>query len=122
MPVNRNALIRYRTIDSCLQNRRRKWMLDDLIEACSAALYEFQGINTGVSRRTVQADIEMMRSNKLGYEAPIIVVDKKYYTYEDKNYSITNIPLNNQDMQVLGEVTSLLQQFKGFSHLAIRKF
>jgi len=116
MPVNRNALIRYRTIDSCLQNRQKKWTLDKLINACSDALYEFQGIDTGVSRRTIQADIEMMRSNKLGYEAPIIVVDKKYYTYEDKNYSIANIPLNNQDMQVLGEVTSLLQQFKGFNH------
>jgi predicted DNA-binding transcriptional regulator YafY len=64
----------------------------------------------------VQADIEMMRSNKLGYEAPIIVADKKYYTYEDKNYSIANIPLNQQDMQVLGEVSDLLKQFKGFSH------
>lgn len=116
MPVNRNALIRYRTIDSCLQNRQKKWTLDKLIDACSDALYEFQGIDTGVSRRTIQADIEMMRSNKLGYEAPIVVVDKKYYTYSDKSYSITNIPLNNQDMQVLGEVTSLLQQFKGFNH------
>jgi len=116
MPVNRNALIRYRTIDSCLQNRRRKWTLDDLIDACSDAIYEYQGIMTGVSRRTIQADIEMMRSNKLGYEAPIVVVDRKYYTYEDKNYSITNIPLNNQDMQVLGEVSDLLKQFKGFSH------
>jgi predicted DNA-binding transcriptional regulator YafY len=44
------------------------------------------------------------------------VVDKKYYTYDDKNYSIANIPLNNHDIQVLGEVTSLLQQFKGFNH------
>jgi predicted DNA-binding transcriptional regulator YafY len=118
MPVNRNALIRYRTIDSCLQNRYKKWTLDDLIDACADALYEFQGINTGVSRRTVQADMEMMRSNKLGYEAPIIVVDKKYYTYADKNYSITNIPLNNQDMQVLSEVSDLLKQFKGFNHFA----
>ncbi len=118
MPVNRNALIRYRTIDSCLQNRYKKWTLDDLIAACADALYEYQGINTGVSRRTVQADMEIMRSNKLGYEAPIIVVDKKYYTYADKSYSITNIPLNNHDMQVLGEVTSLLQQFKGFNHFA----
>lgn len=118
MPFNRNALIRYRTIDSCLQNRRRKWTLDDLIDACSDAIYEYQGIMTGVSRRTIQADIEMMRSNKLGYEAPIVVVDKKYYTYEDKSYSITNIPLNNQDMQVLGEVSDLLKQFKGFSHFA----
>jgi len=115
MPVNRNALIRYRTIDNCLQNRHRKWTLDDLIEACSDALYEFEGIDKGVSRRSVQADIEMMRSNKLGYEAPIIVVDKKYYTYRDKNYSITNSPLSQQDMQVLSEVSALLKQFKGFN-------
>ncbi|MEN0052393.1 MAG: RNA 2'-phosphotransferase [Mucilaginibacter sp.] len=118
MPVNRNALIRYRTIDQCLQNRFKKWTLDDLIDACGEALYEYQGINTGVSRRTVQADMEMMRSNKLGYEAPIIVVDKKYYTYSDKNYSITNSPLNQQDMQVLTEVSGLLKQFKGFNHFA----
>ncbi|MGZ3757925.1 MAG: helix-turn-helix transcriptional regulator, partial [Mucilaginibacter sp.] len=116
MPVNRNALIRYRTIDQCLQNRRRQWTLDDLIEACGDALYEYQGIDTGVSRRTVQADMEMMRSNKLGYEAPIVVVDKKYYTYSDKYYSIANSPLNQQDMQVLSEVSDLLKQFKGFNH------
>jgi predicted DNA-binding transcriptional regulator YafY len=115
MPINRNALIRYRTIDQCLQNRYKKWTLDALIDACADALYEYQGINTGVSRRTIQADIEMMRSNKLGYEAPLIVVDKKYYTYADKNFSITNIPLNQQDMQVLGEAATLLKQFKGFS-------
>lgn len=116
MPVNRNALIRYRTIDQCLQNRRRKWTLDDLIDACSDAIYEYQGIDTGVSRRTIQADMEMMRSNKLGYEAPIVVVDKKYYTYSDKDYSITNSPINQQDMQVLTEVSDLLKQFKGFNH------
>ncbi|PKK37370.1 WYL domain-containing protein [Siphonobacter sp. SORGH_AS_0500] len=116
MPLNRNALIRYRTIDQCLQNRYRKWTLDNLMDACSEALYEFQGIEKGVSRRTVQADLEMMRSSKLGYEAPIIVVDRKYYTYADKNFSITNIPLNAQDMQVLSEVAGLLQQFKGFHH------
>lgn len=118
MPVNRNALIRYRTIDQCLQNRFRKWTLDNLIEACSEALYEYEGIEKGVSRRSVQADIEMMRSDKLGYEAPIIVVDKKYYTYSDKGYSIANIPLSQQDLKVLGEVSALLQQFKGFSHFA----
>jgi RNA:NAD 2'-phosphotransferase (TPT1/KptA family)/predicted DNA-binding transcriptional regulator YafY len=118
MPVNRNALIRYRTIDICLQNRFKKWTLDDLIEACADALYEYQGINTGVSRRTIQADLEMMRSNKLGYEAPIVVVDKKYYAYADKNYTIANIPLNQQDMQVLSEVADLLKQFKGFGHFA----
>lgn len=116
MPANRNALVRYRTIDKCLQNRFRRWTLDDLIEACSDALYEYEGIEKGVSRRTVQLDIQFMRSDKLGYNAPIIVVDRKFYTYEDPDYSITNIPLTDQDLGMLDEVVEILKQFKGFTH------
>ena len=116
MPVNRNALIRYKTIDKCLQNHYRKWTLEDLIDACSDALYEYEGIDKGVSKRTVQADIQMMRSDKLGYNAPIIVVDKKYYTYEDPHYSITNIPLTEQDLDKLNEAIAFMKQFQGFSH------
>ena len=66
MPVNKNALIRYKTIDRCLRNKYRRWTLDDLVEACSNALYEMEGITRGVSVRTVQADIQVMRSDKLG--------------------------------------------------------
>jgi predicted DNA-binding transcriptional regulator YafY len=116
MPINKLALIRYKTIDNCLQNRFRKWTLDDLVEACSRTLEEYEGISTGVSKRTVQLDIQTMRSEKLGYNAPIIVVDKKYYAYEDKNYSITNIPLSSQDLGTLTEVVEVLRQFKGFSY------
>jgi len=116
MPVNRNALIRYKTIDNCLRNRYRQWTLDDLIDACSDALYEYEGIDKGVSRRTVQMDLQMMRSDKLGYHAPIIVTEKKYYTYEDPDYSITNIPLTDRDLGKLTEVVDILKQFKGFSH------
>jgi predicted DNA-binding transcriptional regulator YafY len=116
MPINRNALIRYQTIDKCLQNRFRKWTLEDLIEAVSEALYEYEGIEKGVSMRTVQADIQMMRSEKLGYNAPIIVVDKKYYMYEDPKYSITNIPLTDNDLGKLKEIVEMLKQFKGFTH------
>ena len=116
MPVNRNALIRYRTIDNCLRNRQRRWTLEDLIDACSEALYEYEGIDKGVGRRSVQMDIQFMRSDKLGYNAPIVVLEKKYYTYEDPDYSITNIPLTDQDLGKLTEVVGILKQFKGFSH------
>jgi predicted DNA-binding transcriptional regulator YafY len=116
MPVNRNALVRYRTIDNCLKNRHRKWTLEALIDACSDALYEYEGIDKGVSRRTVQMDLQVMRSDKLGYNAPILVLEKKYYTYEDPDYSITNIPLTDQDLGKLTEVVEILKQFKGFSH------
>ena len=116
MPVNRNALIRYRTIDNCLKNRQRRWTLEDLIEACSEALYEYEGIDKGVSKRSIQMDIQFMRSDKLGYNAPIIVLEKKYYTYENPDYSIANIPLTDQDLGKLTEVVGILKQFKGFSH------
>ena len=116
MPVNRNALIRYKTIDKCLQNRYRKWTLEDLIDACSDALYEYEGIDKGVSKRTVQGDIQIMRSNKLGYNAPITVEEKKYYTYEDAHYSITNIPLTDQDLGMLTDAVQFMKQFRGFSH------
>jgi hypothetical protein len=52
-----------------------------------------------------------MRSEKLGYNAPIIVTDKKYYSYEDKKYSITNIPLSGSDLNTLSEVVQILRQF-----------
>ena len=116
MPVNRNALIRYKTIDACLRNRQRRWTLDMLIDKVSDALYEYEGIDKGISRRTIQADIQMMRSDKLGYNAPIIIVEKKYYTYEDAEYSITNIPLSTQDLERMNEAVEVLKQFKGFSH------
>jgi predicted DNA-binding transcriptional regulator YafY len=116
MPVNRNALIRYRTIDKCLQNRRRKWTIEDLIDACNDALYEYDGIEKGVSLRTIRMDIAAMRSEQLGYNAPIVVTDKKFYTYDDPDYSIANIPLTPQDLNILQEVSHLLHQFKGFSH------
>lgn len=116
MPINKLALVRYKTIDNCLQNRFRKWTLEDLVEACSNAIYEYEGITKGVSVRTVQLDIQNMRSEKLGYNAPIVVRDKKFYSYEDKGYSITNIPLTSQDLGTLNEVVEVLKQFKGFSY------
>ncbi|NQY05978.1 MAG: WYL domain-containing protein, partial [Flavobacteriaceae bacterium] len=116
MAVNKNALIRYKTIDKCLQNRFREWTLDDLIDACSDALYEYEGKDTYVSKRTVQLDIQMMRSDKLGYNAPIVVYNRKYYTYEEEEYSITNSPLSDQDLSKLSETVAFLKQFQGFSH------
>jgi predicted DNA-binding transcriptional regulator YafY len=115
MALNKNALIRYKTIDKCLQNRYRLWTLEDLIDACSDALYELEGKDVNVSKRSIQMDIQLMRSDKLGYNAPIVVYDKKYYKYEDETFSITNIPLTENDMNVLSETVEMLKQFKDFS-------
>ena len=118
MPISKNALIRYKTIDNCLRNRYRKWTLEDLIDACSDALSEFEGRDENVSRRTVQADIQMMRSDKLGYNAPIVVRQKKYYTYADPEYSITDVPLTEQDTAMMADAVGVLKQLSGFAAFA----
>lgn len=115
MATNKNALIRYRTIDRCLQNRSRRWTLDDLIHACSEALYEAEGKQSPISRRTIQLDLQTMRSEKLGYCAPIEVYERKYYRYSDPDYSISNLPLQDIDLDILSESVAVLRQFKDFS-------
>lgn len=116
MPANKNALIRYKTIDRCLRNRYRRWTLDDLVEACSDALYEMEGILRGVSVRTVQADIQMMRSDKLGYNAPIEVYDGKFYRYAENDYSISKSPLSDDMCELLTLAIEQLDKYDTDGH------
>lgn len=118
MPANKNALIRYKTIDNCLRNKYRRWTLEDLVDACSDALYDLEGIRKGVSVRTVQGDIQMMRSDKLGYNAPIEVYDHKYYRYSDEDYSITNMPMSQNDYDVMQEAVDMLRQLQDFDQFS----
>ncbi|MBR6978917.1 MAG: WYL domain-containing protein [Prevotella sp.] len=118
MPANKNALIRYKTIDNCLRNRYRRWTIEDLVEACSEALYDMEGITKGVSLRTVQGDLQIMRSDKLGYYAPIEVYDNKYYRYSDPEYSITEMPLTQNDYDLMKEATDILGQLQDFDQFA----
>lgn len=112
MPANKNALMRYKTIDRCLRNRYRRWTLDDLVDACSDALYDMEGITKGVSMRTVQGDLQIMRSDKLGYNAPIEVYDNKYYRYADPDYSIFDNPLNEEDYELVSRAVNMLKGLK----------
>ena len=87
MPINRNVLLRYKTIDRMLRGGRQA-TLEELIDACSDELYDYNGYGN-VGKRTIQNDIKEMRySQALGYYAPINVIGRKYYTYSDRNYSI----------------------------------
>jgi len=97
MPSNLNALIRYKTIDKCLSNPYRKWNIDDLIEACSSALKEYRGIYTRISERTLREDLRIMRSDILGFNAPIVQQDGNY-SYEDPDYSIFNVSIQEGDL------------------------
>lgn len=109
MPANLNALIRYRQIDRCLRNRHRPCSIGMLQEACSEALGECRGIYKLVSERTIRDDLRVMKSDMLGFNAPI-VVEGGYYSYSDPEYSIFNITI--KQMELLKEVYNILEEIK----------
>lgn len=118
MPHSKNSLLRYKTIDSCLCNRKRKWTLQDLIKACEQALHDSGKSNIAmVSLKTIKTDLHYMRS-EAGFSAPIVVVDHKYYTYADPDFSITKVPLTPDTVTKLSEAVSLLKQLTGFTDMA----
>ena len=96
-------------IDRCLRDRSRQWSLDDLIEACSSTEKN--------SRRSVQADLELMRSTERGYSAPIVVVDKKYYIYKDENYSLVNQALSELDKKNLELALATIKDYCAFARM-----
>jgi predicted DNA-binding transcriptional regulator YafY len=117
MPATKLASFRYRVIDSCLSNRNRKWTMEDLINKVSEKLEEEFFIEKGVSKRTLQYDINVMRSaHPRGFDAPILC-EQGYYSYEDPEFSIANSPFNADDLNDLQEAISVLKQFKGLPHM-----
>jgi hypothetical protein len=108
MPANLNALIRYKTINSCLYGGRRR-KINELINVCSDALIEIRGRDELVSERTVRDDLRVIRSDILGFNAPIVQA-KGYYFYSDPSYSIMTVSIT--DSGLLDQIISFLQSIK----------
>ncbi|TAE37418.1 MAG: WYL domain-containing protein [Sphingobacteriales bacterium] len=116
MPVNLDALVRYHTIDKCLQNRLRDWTWENLAEACFEALDEVRhrSEKNTVSKRTIENDIRILRSSILGYNAPI-VCKNGLYSYSNADYSIKNATLTQADIRHIAFAVETLKQYRGFS-------
>ncbi len=107
MPTNLNALVRYKTIDNCLRNNTTLWTIEKLQEACTEATGEFRGLYKEISERTIRDDIRVMRSEILGFNAPIICKDG-CYQYSDANYSIFDVPIRAKE--VIERTIALLEE------------
>jgi predicted DNA-binding transcriptional regulator YafY len=115
MATNKHALIRFKALDKCFRNTGRQYFMEDLIEACSQAIYDYSGISTTLSRRQIFDDITYMESED-GYRIELKRLKsgkKVYYRYSDPNFSIDNLPLNTKEEQQLKEALLTLSRFKG---------
>ena len=105
MPTNLNALIRYKQIDACLKNPFANCTISHLQEICTQSLGENRGIYKQVSERTIRDDIRVLKSDILGFNAPI-VFEKGKYSYSNPDYTIFSTPLTEKEL--LKEILSML--------------
>ncbi|GAA4829420.1 WYL domain-containing protein [Algivirga pacifica] len=118
MPANKNAQLRLKVINECLQSVRLEarsmyeptvtYSIEDLINAC---VEKIKGIKS-VSLRTIKGDIQIMRDE---YKAPIFY-DKAHnsYYYDDPNYSIYKQQLTAEDHNQLHHLLHQLRNVEGF--------
>lgn len=113
MPANKYALLRYRIIDKCIRNKYKPYPTkENLRQACEDFLYN--SFRERVSTSTIDKDLYAMRNEEgLGYLAPIAHsrIHKGYY-YTDPNYSIDQLPLNEEDIDAVRFAALTLSQFK----------
>lgn len=115
MATNKLAIIRYQTLDKCFSNTGRRYYMENLIEECNNAIYEYSGIDKGVKKRQVFEDIKFMESPQ-GWNIPLERIrdgHRVYFRYEDKKFSINNQPLNETESNQLKEALLTLSRFKG---------
>jgi hypothetical protein len=108
MPLNLSALIRYKTLNNCFSSIR-KYTIDELVERCSEALSEYKGEPTSISERTIREDIKHMRSDLLGFNAPI-EQKEGYYFYSDRDYDLLNVFIRDEVLAF--EILNLLMDIK----------
>lgn len=114
MATNKHAMIRYQALDKCFRNKYRRFFMEDLIEACNQAVYEFTGENPNIQRRQIYDDINYMESPE-GWSIPLEKIrygKKKYYRYS-KKFSINEKPLDEEEMDMLTQAIAVLNRFKG---------
>lgn len=117
MASNKHALIRYKVLDDCFSNFRRKFYFNDLLERCNEALRELYGSeHSGIKTRTLRSDISYMRdrAGEFGVEVEVLEDGNgKFYRYSEREFSIYKHGLAEEDIAQIKETILLLQRFNG---------
>ena len=113
MAQGKNAYIRYKVLDRCFRDSRKRFFIEDLVKACNEELYNYDG--SSVSDRTIREDIHFMQRQAGGgvplkkeYEG-----HKAYYSYSDRNFSIMDLPMSQSEVEMLSDTIQMLSRFKG---------
>ncbi len=115
MAITKNAYLRYRILDRCFRDTSRKYGFDDLLNDVNKSLADADMEAPGIEVRQLRKDLQYFRSME-GYDAPLETVKEgrfSYYTYSDKNFSISNQPLQDNEAEQLKAALEMLGRFDG---------
>ena len=110
--VKKNAIMRYKILDSLMSNRNRYYSISELLEKVNEAL-ELDGMEP-VSRRCIEKDLNTLECAP--YEAAIERVwyhGKKCIRYAEEGFSIFTKKLTEEEENLLSEVLNTIGQFDG---------
>ena len=115
MPINKDAYIRYITLDKCFRNTGRRYFIDDLLEECNKTLREDNPNSKGIQLRQLYDDIKFMESEEAWFVS--IKREKEgrrtHYHYEDTSFSINNSKINEAEAEQIKSALQVLSRFKG---------
>lgn len=112
MPKNKDFALRIELIDECLRNNFRKWTLEKLVAEVNEKLKE--RYNKTASKHTVQNDIKYLIEDKNAPIAKKREGNTTYFYYLDKNFSIKNLPIQEEEVTLLKDAISILSQVSEF--------
>jgi predicted DNA-binding transcriptional regulator YafY len=110
MPFIKNTLFRHRIIDKCLRNPYKPFPSKETLRiACEQALFGSED-KQNICDSTIEKDLFAMRQE---YDAPIKYskLHRGYY-YEDPDFTINDVPLNESDLDAVRFAANTLLQFK----------
>ena len=113
MAQGKNAYIRYKVLDRCFRDGRKRYYIEDLVDACNKELSDYDG--SSVSDRTIREDICFLQ-RQAGGGVPLVKKydgHKVYYMYSDRNFSITEHPMSQSEAEMLSDTIQMLSRFKG---------
>lgn len=113
MPDKKNPIVRYMVLDSCFRNRRKRYYIDDLLEAVNnyMRVHSFQPI----SERQLRDDINFMEYDA-GEDIELLRIQdghSKYYQYRDPGMSMFKHQLTDDEAALISNTVKLLSRFEG---------
>ena len=116
MKNHNNAYIRYRALDACFRNRRKRYYIEDLLEAVNEVLENYNG--TSIEQRQLYKDIAAMEREAVNGGANVEIErvqdgKRKFFRYSDASFSLFDPVISQEEAQLLSDTIQLLSRFKG---------